>query len=85
MLQAMSGQATSMAELLHFGFKITRMVMLHICVSLVSPSQKNKMASIIDFICEASASVKAKFDGTNLPMDKLNNFIDEMFCFVRLI
>ena len=39
------------------------------------------MASIKDFICEASASVKAKFDGTNLPTDELNNFVGEIFLF----
>ena len=39
------------------------------------------MASIKVFICEASASVKAKFDGTNLPTNELNNFIGEIFLF----
>ena len=52
-------------------------------VPLVFPSQENKMASIKDFICEASASVKAKFDLTNLPTNKLNNFIGEMFLFYK--
>ena len=55
--------------------------MSHIRVQLVLLSQKNKMASIKDFICEASASEKAKFDGTNLPTDELNNFIGEIFLF----
>ena len=41
------------------------------------------MASIKDFICEASASVKAKFDVINLPIDKLSNFIGEMFLFYK--
>ena len=42
------------------------------------------MAPIKDFIiCEVSASVKAKFDVTNLPTDVLNNFIDEMFLFAK--
>ena len=41
------------------------------------------MASTKGFICEASASVKAKFDGTHLPTDKLNNFIGEMFLFYK--
>ena len=41
------------------------------------------MASIKDFICEASAFVKAKFDLTNLPTNKLNNFIGEMFLFYK--
>ena len=30
-----------------------------------------------------SASVKTKFDGTNLPRDELNNFIGEMFLFYK--
>ena len=42
------------------------------------------MAPIKDFIiCEVSASVKAKFDVTNLPTDVLNNFIGEMFLFAK--
>ena len=57
--------------------------MPRIRVPLVFPSQKNKMASIKDIICEASASVKAKFDGTNLLTDELNNFIGEMFLFYK--
>ena len=34
-------------------------------------------------MCETSASVKAKFDGTNLSRDELNNFIGEMFLFYK--
>ena len=41
------------------------------------------MISIKDFICETSDSVKAKFDGTNLPTDELNDFIGEMFLFYK--
>ena len=70
-------------EPLHFGNTITRTVMPHIRVPLVSPSQKKKMASLKDFICEASAFAKAKFDVTNLPTDKLNNFIGEMLLFYK--
>ena len=57
--------------------------MPHIRVPLVFPSQKNKMASIKDFMCEASASVKVKFGVTNLSTDELNNFIGEMFLFYK--
>ena len=56
--------------------------MPHVRVSLAFPSQRNKMASIKNFICEVSASVKAKFDRTNLLRDELNNFIGEMFLFI---
>ena len=41
------------------------------------------MASIKDFNCEISASVKANFDGTYLSTDELNNFIGEMFSFYK--
>ena len=41
------------------------------------------MISVKDFICETSDSVKAKFDGTNLPTDELNDIIDEMFLFYK--
>ena len=61
-----SGPATRTVEPLHFGNTITKTVMPHIRGPLVFSSQKNKMASIKDFICKASASVKAKFDVTNL-------------------
>ena len=37
------------------------------------------MVSIKTIICEASAFVKSKFDVTNLPTDKLKDFISEMF------
>ena len=53
-------------------------------VSLVSPLLKKKIASSIKgIICEASVSVKAKFDGTNLSTDELNNFIGEMLLFYK--
>ena len=48
------------------------------------PSQKNKITLIKGIICEASASVKAKFDGTNLPTDELINFIGEIFLFYKI-
>ena len=57
--------------------------MPHIRVPLVFPSQKKKMASLKDFICEASAFAKAKFDVINLPTDQLNNFIGEMLLFYK--
>ena len=41
------------------------------------------MVSVKDFNCEASTSMKANFDGTNLPRDELNNFIGEMFLFYK--
>ena len=41
------------------------------------------MASIKDFICETSTSVKDKFHGSNLPTDELNNLIDEMLLFYK--
>ena len=41
------------------------------------------MDSIKDFICKASASVKARVDVTNFPRDELNNFIGEMFLFYK--
>ena len=41
------------------------------------------MASIKDIICEALVSAKAKFVGTNLPTDELNNFIGEIFLFYK--
>ena len=78
-----NGQATCTVEPVHFGNTITRTAIPHICVPLVFPSQKNKMASIKYFICEASVSVKAKFDVTNLPTVKFNNFIGEMFLFYK--
>ena len=78
-----SGQVTREVQPLYFGNMITRTLIPHICVSLIFPSQKTKMASIKDFICEASAFVKANFDVTNLPTDDLNNFIGEMFLFYK--
>ena len=78
-----SGQATRTVEPLHFGNTITRMVIPHIRMPSVFPSQKNRMASIKNFICEVPASVKAKFDGSNLPTDELNNFIGERFLFYK--
>ena len=41
------------------------------------------MTSIKDFNCKASASVKTKSDGTNLPNDELNNFFGEMLLFYQ--
>ena len=78
-----NGQDRRMVELLHFGNIISRTVMPHIRVPIDFSTQKNNMASIKDFICETPASVKAKFDGTNLPTDDLNNFIGEMFLFYK--
>ena len=80
---SVNGQAMHTVEPLHFGNTITRTVMPHIRVPLVFPSQKKKMASLKDFTCEASAFAEAKFDVTNLPTDKLNNFIDEMLLFYK--
>ena len=57
--------------------------MPHSRVSLVFSSQKNKMASIKDFICEASEFVKAKFDVTNLPMHELHDITGEIFLFYK--
>ena len=77
------GQDKRTVEPLHFGNSITRTIMPHIHVSLVFPPQKDKMDSIKAFICEASVSVKARFDGTNVPTGKLNNFIRGMFLFYK--
>ena len=78
-----NGQLKRTVKPFHFGNTITRTVMSHIRVPLVFPSQKSKMASIKNFICQLSTTVWPKFDGTNLPTDELNNFIGEMFLFYK--
>ena len=57
--------------------------MPYIFVVLVFSPQKNQIASLNYFICEASASIKVKFHGTNLPIYELNNFTVEMFLFYK--
>ena len=57
--------------------------MLDIRLALVFSSQKKKMASIKDFICEVSASVRADLMEINLHTDELNNFIGEMLLFYK--
>ena len=61
--------------------------MPHFRVPLIFPSQENKMASLKDIIWEALASMNAKFDGTDLVVDELNNTIGEVkyLYFIKMI
>ena len=61
--------------------------MPHFRVPLIFPSQENKMASLKDIIWEASASMNAKFDGTDRTIDELNNAIGEVkyLYFIKMI
>ena len=45
--------------------------------------KKNKMDAIKDKICDVLALVKAKFGGTTLPTNVLNNSIGETFSFYK--
>ena len=68
-------------EPLHFRKMITIAIMPHYYVPQKYASQIIKRASSVKVSRKARASVKTKSDGTNLPTDELDNFIDEMLLF----